>query len=89
MDTVSCTCRTAVWVLSHIASAASPRSGQSAPTSCETSTQQIPVQLLASQLEFLEVVLLRFWAVDLVPLMSLFQKNSAYLQLVEFVRSAD
>jgi hypothetical protein len=45
--------------------------------------------LLASQLEFLKAILLRFLAVDLVPLVSLSQKNSAYLQQVEFVRSAD
>jgi hypothetical protein len=80
MDTVSYTCRTVAWVLSHIASAASPGSGQSAPASCETSIQQILVQLLAFQLmESLESILLRFLAVDLVPLMPLLQKNLACL----------
>jgi hypothetical protein len=58
MDMVSCTCRTAAWVLSHIASVAYPRSGRSTPASCETSIQQILVQSLVFQLEFLEVVLL-------------------------------
>jgi hypothetical protein len=62
---VSCTCRTATWVLSHIASAASLRSGQSTPTSHETSIQQIIAQLLVSQLEFLETVLLGFLDMDL------------------------
>jgi hypothetical protein len=89
MDTVSYACRTVAWVLSHIASAASPRSGQSTPASCETSIQQILVQLLVSQLELLEVILLRLLAVDLVPWTSLSQKNSACLQQVKLVRSAD
>jgi hypothetical protein len=35
--------------------------------------------VLVSQLEFLEAVLLRFLVVNLVALMSLFQKNSIYL----------
>jgi hypothetical protein len=89
MDTVSCTCWTVAWALSHIAFAAFPRSGRSTPASCETSIQQILFQLLVSQLEFLEAVLLRSLDMDLVPLMSLFQKNFAYLKQVELVGSAD
>jgi hypothetical protein len=76
---VSCTCRTAVWVLSHTTSVASPRSGQSTPALHGTSIQQILAQLLVSQLEFLEAVLLRFLAVDLELFMSLLQKNFEYL----------
>jgi hypothetical protein len=86
---VSCTCRTVVWVLSHIASVASPRSGQSTLSSRETLTQRILVQSPVSQLEFLEAVLLGFLAVDLVQLRPLPQKNSTHLQQVELVRSAD
>jgi hypothetical protein len=71
---------TSAWVLSHIASTAYSRSGRSTPASCETLIQQILVQLLVSQLEFIEVVLLRFLAVDFVPFMSLSQKNLEYLQ---------
>jgi hypothetical protein len=69
---VSCTCKTAVWALSHIALVASPRSGQLTPTSYETSILQTLARSLVSQLEF---VLLRFLAVDLERLMSLLQQN--------------
>jgi hypothetical protein len=80
MDNVSCTWRTATWVLSHIASAASPRSDPSTFASHETSTQQILVQLLASQLmESLESILLRFLVVDLVSLMFRLHKSLAHL----------
>jgi hypothetical protein len=65
MDTASCTCKTVAWGLSHIAPATSLRSSQSTPASCETSIQQILVQLLISQLESLDVVLIRFLVVDL------------------------
>jgi hypothetical protein len=90
MDTVSCTCMIAVWVSSHIVSAASLKSGRSTPTSCETSTQQILVRSPVSLLkESLEVYLMGFLAVYLVRLMSLLQKNPMYLSKVESVRSAD
>jgi hypothetical protein len=82
MDTMFYTCWTVDWVLSRIATAASMRSGQSALASCETLIQET-LQLLVSQVEFIEVVLLRFLVVDLVPLMFIFQKNLAYLQQVE------
>jgi hypothetical protein len=65
MDIVFHTCRTVAWVSSHITSAASLKSDQSTPASHETSTQQILVRLLASQLmESLEVDLPRFFVVD-------------------------
>jgi hypothetical protein len=71
----SCTCRTAIWILSHNASVESPRNGQSNPASHETLIQQILAQLLVSQLEFLEAVLLRFLDVDLELSMSLLRQN--------------
>jgi hypothetical protein len=83
MDMVSCTCSTATWVLSHIASAASLRSGRSTPASCETSTQQM---------ESLEVDLLGPLDVNLVPLIFLLQKNLECLTVlsqVGSVRSTD
>jgi hypothetical protein len=64
-DTVSCTCRVAAWVLSHIASVASLKRGRLTPASYEISTLYPLAQLLVSQLEFLEVVLLRFLSLDL------------------------
>jgi hypothetical protein len=68
---MSCTCRTTTWALSHIASATSLRSGRSTPASYETSILQTLAQLLVSQLEFLEVVLIRLLSLDLELLMSL------------------
>jgi hypothetical protein len=67
MDTVFCTCRFAAYVLSQIVFAASLTDGKSIPLSDETSTQQISVLSLASQLmESLEVVLPKLLIVDLV-----------------------
>jgi hypothetical protein len=58
MDTVSCTCNFAAWVLSQIVSTASLIDGESILASYEISTQQTFVQFLASQqMESLEVIL--------------------------------